>query len=539
VSPQRSPNPADGEPRSGGPGAPEVVPSGEDSYVARVARGAGISTAGQGVGRFLGYLTQILIARLFGPASYGFYTAGVAALNLAQIVSRFGMENGVVRYVAHYRARGDASRVRGTIIQAVAVACLVSVLLSAAMFFGAGFMAGWYYKEPTMAAVLRAFAAVLPFFVFMMMVLWATQGFQTVTYAAYVQQIIRPALYLLLVPLFYLFTDGIVGVVAAYGLSMLLGGAVAVYFLWRLFPEIFDPKVRPKFETRALFSVSVPMSISTGAQYLNTWSATWILAYFAAGAPVGIFNAAARTATFSTIVRFAFSGIFSPIISSLHAQGDRENMGRLYKDISRWIFMGAFAIFMVILLLSHEILALFGSDFTAGWAALILVAFAQLYSSSVGPTPRMLAMTDNQNVVMFATATAALVGVAVSALLVGLASTPDAKILGAAVGMSSAIISENTLTLAAVRRRLGFWPYNAEWLKPLAAGVLAAGAAYLLGLVLPFSAAIPTIAVVGAAFGLVYLALLLLFGLSPTDREFVGAFWNVARRYLRRGRGRA
>lgn len=539
MSPQRSPNPADGEPRSGGPGAPEVVPSGEDSYVARVARGAGISTAGQGVGRFLGYLTQILIARLFGPASYGFYTAGVAALNLAQIVSRFGMENGVVRYVAHYRARGDASRVRGTIIQAVAVACLVSVLLSAAMFFGAGFMAGWYYKEPTMAAVLRAFAAVLPFFVFMMMVLWATQGFQTVTYAAYVQQIIRPALYLLLVPLFYLFTDGIVGVVAAYGLSMLLGGAVAVYFLWRLFPEIFDPKVRPKFETRALFSVSVPMSISTGAQYLNTWSATWILAYFAAGAPVGIFNAAARTATFSTIVRFAFSGIFSPIISSLHAQGDRENMGRLYKDISRWIFMGAFAIFMVILLLSHEILALFGSDFTAGWAALILVAFAQLYSSSVGPTPRMLAMTDNQNVVMFATATAALVGVAVSALLVGLASTPDAKILGAAVGMSSAIISENTLTLAAVRRRLGFWPYNAEWLKPLAAGVLAAGAAYLLGLVLPFSAAIPTIAVVGAAFGLVYLALLLLFGLSPTDREFVGAFWNVARRYLRRGRGRA
>ncbi|ABG05601.1 polysaccharide biosynthesis protein [Rubrobacter xylanophilus DSM 9941] len=539
MSPQRSPNPADGEPRSGGPGAPEVVPSGEDSYVARVARGAGISTAGQGVGRFLGYLTQILIARLFGPASYGFYTAGVAALNLAQIVSRFGMENGVVRYVAHYRARGDASRVRGTIIQAVAVACLVSVLLSAAMFFGAGFMAGWYYKEPTMAAVLRAFAAVLPFFVFMMMVLWATQGFQTVTYAAYVQQIIRPALYLLLVPLFYLFTDGIVGVVAAYGLSMLLGGAVAVYFLWRLFPEIFDPKVRPKFETRALFSVSVPMSISTGAQYLNTWSATWILAYFAAGAPVGIFNAAARTATFSTIVRFAFSGIFSPIISSLHAQGDRENMGRLYKDISRWIFMGAFAIFMVILLLSHEILALFGGDFTAGWAALILVAFAQLYSSSVGPTPRMLAMTDNQNVVMFATATAALVGVAVSALLVGLASTPDAKILGAAVGMSSAIISENTLTLAAVRRRLGFWPYNAEWLKPLAAGVLAAGAAYLLGLVLPFSAAIPTIAVVGAAFGLVYLALLLLFGLSPTDREFVGAFWNVARRYLRRGRGRA
>jgi hypothetical protein len=35
--------------------------------------------------------------------------------------------------------------------------------------------------------------------------------------------------------------------------------------------------------------------------------------------------------------------------------------------------------------------------------------------------------------------------------------------------------------------------------------------------------------------GVVYLALLLLFGLSGTDREFLGAFRDVALRYLRRG----
>src|SRR3712207_8796697 len=56
------------------------------------------------------------------------------------------------------------------------------------------------------------------------------------------------------------------------------------------------------------FGVSVPMSIAQGAQYLNNWSAILILGAFAAGAPVGIFNAAARTATFLTVVRFAFSG---------------------------------------------------------------------------------------------------------------------------------------------------------------------------------------------------------------------------------------
>lgn len=482
----------------------------------------------------LGFLTQAAVSRLFGVEAFGFYTSGVAAVSLGQIISRFGMENGVVRYVAHHRARNDIARVRGTIIQAVLLSLLVSLVLSVVMFFGAGFMAERFYDAPIMATVLRAFAITLPFFTFMMMVLWATQGFQTVTYASYVQQMIRPALYLLLLPVFYVIGAGLVGVIAAYGISMVLGSVLAVYFLRKLFPELFDNKVKPEFETKDLFSVSIPMSITTGAQYLNTWSAVWIIGYFAAGAPVGIFTAAARTATLSTIVRFAFSGIFSPIISSLHSQGDRESLGTLYKDISRWIFTGAFPLFLVILLLAQDVLVLgFGRQAAIGGAALIIVAFAQLFSSSVGPTPRMLAMTDNQNIAMVATAAASLIGVVVSFAFIGLAPTSEGKILGAAIGMSSAIVTENAATLLAVRYRLNFWPYNLTWLKPLGAGLISAVLAYVVGLVLSLPAVL-NIVVVGTVFGIAYLALLLLFGLSQTDREFLEAFWRVARRLLRR-----
>jgi O-antigen/teichoic acid export membrane protein len=533
--------PSEGPPEAAGDapsGVPEVAATDaiggdrDDTYVARVARGAGISTVGQGAGRVLGYLTQVMIARLYGPAAFGFYSLGVAAVNGAQILSRFGMENGVVRYVAHHQAREDTPRVRGTIIQAIGVATALSVVISAVMFFGAGFAAEWYYNKPFMETVLKAFSLTLPFFTFMMMVLWATQGFQTVTYASYVQQMIRPALFLALVPVFYLLGAGIIGTVAAYGVSMLLGSLVAVYYLRKLFPPLFDNKVPARFETKELFAVSVPMSITAGAQYLNTWSAVWVMGAFAAAGPVGIFTAAARTATLSTIVRFAFSGIFSPIISSFYARDEMEDLGRLYKDVSRWIFTGAFAIFLPILLLSREILAIFGPDFTAGWTALIIVAAAQLYSSSVGPTPRMLAMTGNQNVAMVATATAALVGVAVSFALV-----PSLGMLGAALGMAAAITTENTGTMLAVKRRLGFWPYSWAWLKPLAAGILAATAAFLAELVLPLPGFLVTIAVVGAVFGAGYLILLLLLGLNDTDREFIGAFRDVALRLLRRRSG--
>jgi len=46
-------------------------------------------------------------------AQLGFYAIGVTVVQLANVLSQFGMDNGVVRYVAHYRAEGDHTRVRG------------------------------------------------------------------------------------------------------------------------------------------------------------------------------------------------------------------------------------------------------------------------------------------------------------------------------------------------------------------------------------------------------------------------------------------
>jgi O-antigen/teichoic acid export membrane protein len=518
-----------------------VGPKEDDTYVAKVARGAGISTAGQGIGRVIGYVTQVVIARLLGAQFYGFYTAGVALINGLQILSRFGMENGVVRYVAHYREHEDAARVRGTIVMALLFPIALSLVLSAVLFFGAGYIAesGWLKENGAMmVGVLRAFAFVLPFFVFMSMTAWATQGFQTVTYAAYIQQLIRPGLFLVFVGVCYVLGAKVFGVIAAYALAMFLAGLVGLYYLRKLFPDLFDRRAETRFETKALFGVSIPMSISQGAQYLNNFSAILILGVFAAGAPVGIFNAAARTATFLTVVRFAFSGIFSPIISGLHARQDTEEMGRLYKDVSRWIFTGAFALFLVIVVFAPEVMGIFGEAFGAGVTALIIVAVAQLYSSSVGPAPRMLAMTENQNYAMIATSVSAITGVIVSLILI-----PRFDVLGAAIGMATAIIVENTGTMSAVKWRLGYWPVNFMWLKPLAAGAISGTVTYLLKVTLPLDAifgflpvpvSIPTIMVLGGFLGVLFLGLLWLFGFSETDKEFLGTFYRVAQRALPR-----
>ncbi len=498
-----------------------------DEYVGSIARGVGMSSAGQGIGRLIGYVTAAAIAIMHGKAQLGFYALGIVVLQVANILSQFGLDNGVVRYVAHYRSEGDTARVRGTILQAIGVTFGLSVVFSGGLFFGAGVLADRVFDKPFLETMFRLFALALPFFTLMSITLWATQGFQTVKYATLVRDILRPLVNLILVFFFYLLGEQILGAVVAYIASMGLGSGLALYYLVKVFPEILDRETVAVYESRALFSVSGPMIIANFTQYINLWTALIVLGVFASAGEVGIYDVAARTATLSALVLISFGGIFSPMISSLHQRGLTADLGFLYKDVSRWTFTGALVFFLVTALLAKDIMAFFGEDFVVGWPVIVIVAAAQLFNSSVGPTARVLAMTGRQRMVMIATVSSAIVAVIANLLLV-----PSYGIFGAAVATATALVVSNTLSLFFVRRFLGFWPYERRYVKPLAAGAAACGAVYVARFALPGYEGLQALALFTPLFLATFFVVLVLIGLSPSDRQFLSSFWLAVRRNL-------
>ncbi len=479
--------------------------------------------------RLLGYATQVALARMFGSAQLGFYVLGLTLIQIANLLSQLGMDNGVVRYVAHYDAEGDTRRVRGTIVLALLVTFALSVVLSGVLFFGAGFLAEKVFDKPFMETVFGAFSVSLPFFTLMSMALWATQGFQTVKYATYVQYVVRPLLNLVFVVIFYLLGVEVLGAVAAYILSMAFGAVLSLYYLRRIFPSLLDREVKPKFESRVLFTASVPTMVVNLTQQANPWIALLVLGAYESVRVVGIFDVAYRTAALSTLVLFAFSGIFSPMVSSLYRRGLLQDLTYLYKDVSYWALTGALVFFLMTTLLAQDIMAVFGEEFTWGWPVIVIVAAAQLFSSSVGPTARVLVMTGHQRIVMFAT----LGSIAVAALL-NLLLVPAFGIFGAAAATAAALVLLNAVTLFFVHRLMNFWPYSVRYAKPVIAGLLAAASVYLARLLMPDYAGVPALLIFAPLFLAVFLALLVALGLNPSDRQFLASFWAAVLRSIRR-----
>jgi O-antigen/teichoic acid export membrane protein len=462
---------------------------------------------------------------MYGPAQLGFYALGTTVVAVANIVAEFGMNRAVVRYVAQYSDEQDIPRLRGIILLSLGVTFALGCALSIGIFLGAGFLAETVFNKPSLEAPFRAFSVAVPFFTLMSMALYATEGFQTVKYSSIVKGFWQPLANIILVVAVYPLGAQALGAAAAYTVSMIIGSALALYYLRRLVPNLLDRATPPLFERRTAFNVSGQAWVSQMAELTNVWVAVAVLGIFASGEAVGIYNAAARTAWVSGVVYMVFSGIFSPMISALYGAGHMHDLSDLYKDVSKWIFSAGLAVFLLMLLLSKDIMAVFGSAFVSGWVVMIIVAAAQLFSLSIGATNRILIMTDYQKIYMWAVIAGLITGLAMSFALV-----PTYGMTGAAWATAGSIVLPNVITLVAIRRVMNLWPYTRQHLKPVIAGLSAAAIAFVVRELFSLTIGLSAILILTPLFVAGYAVLLLGLGLSSSDRQFLKAVWIAARR---------
>ena len=100
--------------------------------VEKVAKEGGISLLGNILGKGLFCVTQIVIVRLFGTEVFGLYVLGITVAKMIEIVSRFGLDFGSMRFVSIYH-KNDAARTKGTILSTLFMSFLGSVVMVMAL----------------------------------------------------------------------------------------------------------------------------------------------------------------------------------------------------------------------------------------------------------------------------------------------------------------------------------------------------------------------------------------------------------------------
>jgi O-antigen/teichoic acid export membrane protein len=490
-----------------------------------MARGSVVALLGGLVGSVVGWLGQLLLARLLGPGGFGSYAIGVAMVSIAAQISTLGLSSASIYFVARY-ARDEAAKARDVLMQSVGASLFTGLVVGSVLFLLSPLAAKHFFHRPDLAPMLRMFALSVGFVASFRVARAATTVSYKLSYRVYLDLISTGSFLLIFVAL-YLLGGRLGGASVAYLVSTVLGCGASVYFLIRLFPGLFAASSRPSLMLREIFAYSMP---AFGASLLwapQGWMNRLLLGYFRPPAEVGLYQAAAQSVSPLYVGTFAVGSIAAPMIASLYNRGEHARLEEAFRVSSKWILYSTLIVFTAIAAGPRDLLKMFfGAKYLNGTTPLMILSIGALIDNADGTARSMLLLTGNQKMLLRIAAMSLILQFGLDLYLI-----PRYGIAGAAVAEVAASILLSASMLVAVKRVLGMSPYDRRYLKGLLAwGVTGAG----LYLIRPPGMLAIRLALRALIACLVFAAVILALGLDSEDRQVALAAF---RRSLRQYRG--
>lgn len=431
---------------------------GESSPHKKVAHGAAIVLAGTVVGLGLGFLARAVPARLLGPGEYGFLVLGFTVVNTLLVLVNLGLPAGVARNLPRCSSLKDK---RGIVYSAVSITLPAAFVIMFLLLSQAETIAVEFFDDPELAPVIAVFAPVLPFLALQNLANSTFQGHKRAKEKVLISNVITPALRLVLVTVAILAGFGLLGASAGWMIGIALTASYAAYLLYREFPFLRSGSFTPHH--RMLLAFSLPLMISGAMITVLNQADNLLLGYFLESSDVGVYDAAFTVGKMVIAVQGAFAFLFLPVFSSLHVDGERREMKRLYAIVTKWQVSLTLPVYLVILLFPDTLLSfLFGQEYSIGGIAMSILATGFFAHVMAGLCGRALIALGYTRTVMWGN-----LGNGVLNLILNVLLIPLLGVTGAAVASAVSYVAFNSSFVYVLYRKTGILPFTRALARPL------------------------------------------------------------------------
>jgi len=510
-------NVAEPRPRATGAAPGESYrPADDRSDAAWLAWNSAIVFGGAFVGQGLLFSSQIVLARLLGPANFGLYGIGWTLLQLVGPLATLGLNSGVI-YGASVGDQSDIGRRRDVLLQSLVLGVLAGGAIGAAVYIGAPWLSSEVFGKSQLTAVIRSFSLALPFITGGMVAVASTKLSMSMAYGTCVQSFTQPGLNLLLLAIgLYFLHWRLMGAIAVAVISWAVSLVMALYFVFKLFWPTFRSRDKMRSYVGELLAFSLPASIASTLGNLINRVDRLIVGAFLPAAEVGIYVSASQISSLFSIVPDVFSQVITARVTDLYARGEIRRLDELYKVSAKWCFYVAMPLFLAVCAAPGGVLELFyGVPYRPGAWPLVFLCLGSMSDPVIGAAPPVLIFSGRQKLMGLISASSLVIVIVLNLVLV-----PRFGMMGGAISTALVQGVMPICQLLAVKRFIGIWPYDRRWLKGLKATVCAAAGLWLLHIWMGAAAQFAPIPNLLVAEG-IFWAVLLLSGLDPEDKSFL------------------
>lgn len=423
--------------------------SGLDIHSREVLNGAALAFVLRALGAGLAFALNVVIGRLLGAEGAGLYFLALSVVTIGAVITKLGLDNALLRFIASGASSGDWNRVLGVFRMGMRLAAGASLAAAGGVFALAPWLAEHVFGELALVPTLRIMSVGILTFATMTLLAESLKGLKRIRNSMLVSGVLYPGIALVMIyPLVSSF--GPPGAAIAYVLST--GTAAMIgWTMWRRnVADVASPS--PWFDRVVLWQSCRPLwTMSIINQGILPWTPFFLLGIWGTADEVGIFGAATRVAMLVTFFLTAMNTVIAPKFAQLYELGEIETLGRLARRFSLLITLAASPLFVLLIFAGDRLMGLFGPDFVKGGAALAILALGQAVNTVTGSVGYLLMMTGHERDIRNASILAVLL-MAVAALLL----IPGHGILGAATSSAISIASINIYSTIIIKARLKF-----------------------------------------------------------------------------------
>ncbi len=345
------------------------------------------------LGTVLAFLSNVLLARILGVQSYGYYIYTLTLVALIAPAVLIGLNSSVLKLVSEYTAKNEWGLLNGLFkfIGIVGLASSLCLFLAAALtvLFGDTYLDGGFTRLLAAGLVLLAITAVLVTETAALRAL----GYPTISQFAEVN--IRHIIVISLALLVFVYTRGTFQAwhaIAANAIAGLIALAFTTYWLWKKRP-IETMSHTPEMRLREWTAISLSLMFLSGSQILLRETDILMVGAFEGADAAGIYGAAVKLSSLAGFGLMVANIIVAPSIAALHARGDHQKVQRLLTTAALWSTVLAVGLSVPLVVGATLALSVFGPEFIPGTNALRLLVLGQILNATGGSVGYVLAMT--------------------------------------------------------------------------------------------------------------------------------------------------
>lgn len=435
--------------------APTAPTAAEDRRAAldRLARGSVLAFGTYVTGTALACLSQLLVARLVGSVSYGYYAYALAWMTILAYVAALGFDVSLLRLIPAYCTMRRWSLARGVLRYAQ----LRNAVASCAIVLAAGLLIELRARAmpPEQVRTLLIGLALVPSLSLLWISSAASRAFGAVVTALAPDRVVREGgvVAVVLVLLLLRGTNFDASTVMAILVGCTLVGLIGVRATLRRTCPQGIAAAAPKYAAAIWRVTAIPLVVISASETLLNRTGVILFGWFGEGVAAGVFALAFNISMTVMLPRTAVNARFAPMVSELFVRGDRAGLQSMVTRTATWTLLSGLCIAVPLALVARPLLAWFGPGFAQGVTAMRVLLAGQVVACAFGPQMTLMTMTGNERSAAILLCGSTIFGAALGWILIR-----SMGLTGAAAATSAALIVWNASMAVFVRWNLGLVP---------------------------------------------------------------------------------